>query len=400
MLTDILIKKLVVPAKRREIPDGRISGLYLVVQPSGAKSWALRYRASGAPRKLTLGPYPAIDLATARKRAQEAIGDVAGGKDPAAAKRVARATARAAKATPDDLVENVVDDFVRLYASRKTRDWRETERLLKKDVAAPWRGKRLGEIERQHLAKLLDEIVARGAPVGANRVFAQIRKMCAWAVERGIIDRSPCEGVSRPSAETARDRLLSNSELALVWQGAGELGFPFGPIVRLLMLTGQRRDEVGALSWTELDLESALWTLPASRSKNRREHTIPLSLAAIEILRTLPRFERSPFIFSSGMNPPSGFGKAKERLDAILARLNGSGPMTPWTLHDIRRSVASGMAEINVTLPVIEKVLNHVSGSFAGIVGIYQRHDFGKEKRAALDAWARRLEAIVAVGGK
>ena len=100
------------------------------------------------------------------------------------------------------------------------------------------------------------------------------------------------------------------------------------------------------------------------------------------------------------MNPPSGFGKAKERLDAILARLNGSGPMTPWTLHDIRRSVASGMAEIGVTLPVIEKVLNHVSGSFAGIVGIYQRHDFGKEKRAALDAWARRLEAIVAVGGK
>jgi len=169
MLTDILIKKLVVPAKRREIPDGRISGLYLVVQPSGAKSWALRYRASGAPRKLTLGPYPAIDLATARKRAQEAIGDVAGGKDPAAAKRVARATARAAKATPDDLVENVVDDFVRLYASRKTRDWRETERLLKKDVAAPWRGKRLGEIERQHLAKLLDEIVVASA--GSNATY-------------------------------------------------------------------------------------------------------------------------------------------------------------------------------------------------------------------------------------
>jgi integrase len=308
--------------------------------------------------------------------------------------------ARAAKDAPDDLVENVVDDFIRLYALRKTRDWRETERMLKKEVVERWRGKRLGEIERKHRAKLLDEIVGRGAPVGANRVFAQIRKMCAWAVERGIINRSPCEGVSRPSAESIRDRVLSNSELALAWRGAGELGFPFGPIVRLLILTGQCRDEVGGLSWAELDLDGALWMLAAARSKNRRAHTVPLSPPVIEILHALPRFERRPFIFGSGLNPPSGFGKAKERPDLILARLNGSEPMTPWTLHDIRRSVACGMAEIGVALPVIEKVLNHVSGSVGGIVGVYQRHDFGKEKRAALEAWARRVETIVIAAAK
>ena len=395
MLTDILIKKLAVPEKRREIPDGRISGLYLVVQPSGARSWALRYRAAGMPRKLTLGPYPAVDLATARKRAQEALGDVAGGKDPARDKKTARAAARAANAAPDDLVENVVDDFVRLYASRKTRDWRETERMLKKDVVTRWRGKRLGDIERQHLAKLLDEIVGRGAPVGANRVFAQVRKMCKWAVERGIIDRNPCDGVSPPSAEFTRERVLSDLELALVWRGAGELGFPFGPIVRLLVLTGQRRDEVGGLSWGELALDGARWTLPASRSKNRREHTIPLSPAALEILQVLPRIERSPFIFSSGPNPPSGFGKAKERLDLVLARLNGSESMTPWTLHDLRRTFATNLQRLGVRLEVTESVLNHVSGSRAGIVGVYQRHEWAAEKRQALDAWATRLDAIV-----
>jgi integrase len=165
--------------------------------------------------------------------------------------------------------------------------------------------------------------------------------------------------------------------------------------VSALILTGQRRDEVGGLVWGELDLDGGLWTLPAARSKNRREHTIPLAPLAVKILRAQRRFPDSPFLFSAGEKPPSGFAKAKERLDKSVIKQNGGEPIDHWTLHDLRRTTASGMAKIGVDLPVIEKVLNHVSGSFAGIVGIYQRHDFAAEKRAALDNWAARVAAIV-----
>jgi integrase len=392
MLTEVAIRNLAATDSRREIPDGKVTGLYLVVQPSGAKSWALRYRARGKPKKLTIGPYPLVAIAEARRRATAALGDVAAGKDPAAEKMSARAAARAEK---DDMVDAVVNDFVKLYAARNTRDWRETERILKKDVVSRWRGRRLGEIERKHVAKLLDEMIDRGAPVGANRVFAQLRKMCSWAVERGIIQLNPCQGISRPTTETARERALSDYELALVWRCSDSLGSPFGPIVRSLILTAQRRDEVGGLVWDELDLDGALWTLPAVRSKNRREHTIPLAPLAVEILRAQRPFADSPFLFSARGRPPSGFAKAKERLDKSVTKQNGGKPIEHWTFHDLRRTAASGMAKIGVDLPVIEKVLNHVSGSFAGIVGIYQRHDFAAEKRAALGSWAARVAAIV-----
>jgi integrase len=395
MLTDVAIRALAGAESRREIPDGKVTGLYMVVQPSGAKSWALRYRARGKPKKLTIGPYPLVAIAEARRRATAALGDVAAGKDPAAEKTSARAAARVEK---DDMVDAVVNDFVKLYAARNTRDWRETERILKKDVASRWRGRRLGEIGRKHVATLLDEMIDRGAPVGANRVFAQLRKMCSWAVERGIIQLNPCQGITRPTAETARARALSDDELALVWRGAEGLGFPFGPIVSSLILTAQRRDEVGGLVWDELDLDGALWTLPAVRSKNGREHTITLAPLAVRILRAQRRFADSPFLFSAGERPPSGFAKAKERLDKSVTKQNGGEPIEHWMLHDLRRTAASGMAKIGVDLPVIEKVLNHVSGSFAGIVGIYQRHDFAAEKRDALDKWAARVAAIVGEG--
>jgi integrase len=193
----------------------------------------------------------------------------------------------------------------------------------------------------------------------------------------------------------ARHRALSDHELGLVWRCSDCLGSPFGPIVRSLILTAQRRDEVGGLVWHELDLDGALWTLPAVRSKNRREHTIPLAPVTVEILRAQRPFADSPFLFSAGGRPPSGFAKAKERLDKSVAKQNGGAPIEHWTLHDLRRTAASGMAKIGVDLPVIEKVLNHVSGSFAGIVGIYQRHDYAAEKRIALDKWAAHVANVV-----
>jgi integrase len=394
-LTDLAVRTEAAGAARREIPDGRIAGLYLVIQPSGAKSWALRYRAAGKPRKFTIGAYPGVGLAAARELAQGALGDIAKGGDPAARKRADRVTARAARDEIDDLVETVVADFVALYAKKKTRDWKETERLLKKDVVSSWRGRRLSEIEKKHVVKLLDTIVERGAPVGANRTFAQLRKMCGWAISRGIITQSPCEGVEAPSPEFERDRVLSERELSLVWRAAAALPAPYGPIIRLLMLTGARRNEVAGMRWTELDSDRENWTLPKERSKNRREHIVPLSSPAAGILASTPVFEHSPFVFGGGRAAPSTFAKTKTRLDAEITRLSDGKPIPHWTIHDLRRSVATQLAEMKIAPHVIEAVLNHKGGTIRGIAAVYNRYSYSAEKRAALDAWARRLDAIV-----
>jgi integrase len=402
MLTDLGIKKLPLPAKRREVPDGKIAGLYLILQPSGARSWALRYRVAGRPTKLTLGPYPALDLVTARRRAQEAIGDIAGGVDPAAQKKAAREALKAAREADADRVERVVALFIERYAKPKTRDWRETERMLAKEVANRWHGRGLSHITRANVHEMLDEIIDRGTPIRANRVFAQMRKLCRWAVARGIIDRSPCEGVSAPSPETRRDRVLTDAEMRVVWVACGALGWPFGHVVRLLMLLGARRDEVAGMEWTELDLDARTWTLPAARTKNKRDHVIPLSEAALDIIKPLPRVESRRFVFSTtGRTPVSGFSKAKAEIDKAIVEIvkqqagDEASSLPHWTLHDIRRSVATDLQKLGVRLEVTEAVLNHVSGSRGGIVGVYQRHSWADEKRAALDAWARRLEAIV-----
>jgi integrase len=165
-------------------------------------------------------------------------------------------------------------------------------------------------------------------------------------------------------------------------------------MVQLLILTGQRRAEVAGMRWNEFDLNAGIWTIPPARSKNHRQHEVPLVPGAVEILRSLPRFEGSEFVLSAGNTPPSGFSRCKARLDRAIAKANGGQPFPPWVVHDIRRSVASGMARLGINLPVVEKVLNHLSGSFGGIVGVYQRHSFEEEKRQALEAWARHVEAL------
>jgi integrase len=393
MLTAAAIAALKPEPSRREVPDGKISGLFLIVQPSGAMSWAVRYRVAGKPRKFTIGPYPAVDLASARGRALEALAQVAAGNDPATQKQAARAAAKDKQRAELDVVERVVAEFVERYAKPKTRDWRETERKLNKDVVPAWRGRRLSEIGRADVHALLDDMIDRGAPVGANRTFAQLRKMGNWAVQRGLIERNPCDGLTPPSPESARARVLVDAELAVIWEAAGRIGFPFGPIVRLLILTGQRRDEVAGMRWQEVDLEQKLWTLPAERSKNRREHVVPLSAPVVEIIAALPRFD-SDFLFSAGKTPPSGFSKAKPRLDKAGAEVLGAGGLPHWVLHDIRRSVATGMGNLGVDVVVIERCLNHISGSFGGIVGIYQRQKYLAEIRGALDLWAKHVGSI------
>jgi integrase len=374
-------------ADRREIPDSHMPGLYLIVQPSGARSWAVRYRHHGQSRKHTLGSYPAVDLKTARVLASKALRTVAEGRDPGREKTLARA----AKA---DSVDRIVDNFLERHVRRsnRPRTAQETERLLRQHVLPRWRGRMIHEITRRDVLDILDRVVDGGAPIAANRVLAAVRKFFKWCIARDVIAASPCAGVNPPTAERARDRVLFDDELRLVWQAADKLGGTFGPLVKLLALTGQRRDEVARMRWEEIDIENRLWTLPAERTKNNQPHEVPLSKAALAILERVPRTKESPFVFTTngGASPASGYSKNKRRLDALLP-----AGMPSWRLHDLRRTCASGMARLGVNLPVIEKVLNHASGSFAGIVGVYQRHSFADEKRAALEAWGNFVAALI-----
>jgi integrase len=411
MLTDVQIRKLPTPETRREVPDGKIAGLYLVVQPSGAKSWALRYRVAGAPKKFTIGPYPQISLGEARRRAQEAIGEIAGGKNPAADKRAVREAQKAASSTADR-IEAVASAFIDKYVKRNVgQSWaREAERLLAKEIIPALGTKRLGEVRKSDVHDLLDEIVDRGAPIVANRTLAVFRRLCNWAVERGIVDASPCDKIKAPATEESRDRVLSDDEIRLAWVAFDAQGWPFGPIAKLLLLTGARRGEIASARCSEVDLEAKTLTIAKERSKNGVAHEIPLSESAVAILAALSRIgdKKDGFLFSTtGKTAVSGFSKAKNDIDAAIldalrsaAAASGQKPddvASPerWTFHDLRRTSASGMAGLGIPPHVVEAVLNHKSGTIKGVAAVYNRYSYATEKRAALDAWARRLEAIV-----
>jgi integrase len=367
---------------RQEIPDRYLPGLYLIVQPSGHRSWAVRYRSSNRSRKHTLGPYPTLDLKAARALAGKALRAVAEGRDPGREKIQARALR-------PDTVEAVMELFIERHCLRvnRPRTVTETKRLLYRHVLPRWRNRLLRDITRRDILDLLDDIIDAGTPIEANRVLSATRKMFNWSLQRDILSVSPCIGVKPPSAERSRDRVLNDEELRNVWHAADRLGGPFGALVKLLILIGQRRTEVGGMRWSELDGE--LWTLPASRTKNGQKHDVPLGGMALKILASLPRI--GDFVLgATGARPANDYAARKRRLDALLP-----ADMPPWRLHDLRRSVASGMARLGVNLPVIEKVLNHSGGSFAGIVGVYQRHDFAAEKRAALERWGQHLHALI-----
>ena len=395
-------------------------GLYLIVQPSGAKSFAVRYRWAGRPRKLTLGAFPALNLEAARDIGGKALRAAAEGRDPAAEKQAAKTEAVKAEAETvrrkRDLFENVAREFIERHAMKSNRPstWRETARILGLrpspedpailidiggDVMSAWRGRRVQDISKRDLIALLDAVNDRGSPIMANRLLSAVRKLFNWCVARDIIQVSPCTLVSPPAPERSRDRVLTDAEIKLVWQAADAEGWPFSPLVKMLILTGQRLSEVGGMRWNEIDFQNKVWTLPPERVKNSERHGVPLSQPAIEILSALPRISTTKgIVFTTRRDVAvSGFSRAKDRLDVAMAgAVPADAPsISHWTFHDIRRTAASGMARLGILLPVIEKVLNHKSGTFRGIVGVYQRHSFSEEKRAALEAWSRHVESVI-----
>jgi integrase len=381
-LTAKFIENIKPAAARREIPDSGCRGLYLIVQPSGRRAWAVRYRYEGKTRKLTLDN---VGLADARRAATTALRELERGNDPAALKFDAEAQAKQAAADrAKDTVDSLAARFIERHAKRHTRpnSWRQTVHVFDDIVLPVWRGRSVHDIERRDVKELV-EGVAVNRPIMANRAAAVLSKFFNWCAEHDIIKASPSAGVKLPSKERARERVLSDDEIKALWLACDDISGSAGACIKLLLLTGQRRSEIANLKWNEID--GNLLVLPAERMKGHQAHEVPLSTQAVSILASLPR--TGGYIF--GASPVNHFDRIKRELDARMQL------SVPWVVHDIRRTVASGMARIGVLVPVIEKVLGHRGGTFRGIVGTYQRHSFLPEMTAALERWANHVEGVV-----
>jgi integrase len=407
------------PDKRIERPDGLIAGLYFIIQPSGVRSWAVRYRAGGRTRKLTLGGYPTLSLEKAREEARDALLAAKRGADPAAAK-AAQKREEQSGAIADRLG---FDGVARRYLARDAkgnRSWIETARLLglrptetaptdpakfeavKDGIVSAWSKRLIGEIGRGDVIDRLDRIIDRGSPIAANRTLAALRRLFNWAIERGLIDKSPCAGVKPPGEERSRDRVLSDQEARWMWLAADSLGYPFGPVAQLLLVTGQRRDEVADM--TRGEIEGDVWTIPRDRAKNDVAHAVPLPELALGIVEKLtPTPGAAGYLFTTtGEAPVSGWSRFKTNLDAKMLEIARQETQNPdltiagWTLHDLRRSCASGMASLGMPVHVVEKHLNHRSGTISGVAAVYLRHSYWTERVNAAKAWAEHLERIVA----
>lgn len=264
---------------------------------------------------------------------------------------------------------------------------------VKDGIVERWAEKPVGNITRADMRELIEAGLERGATTTVNREIAAVRKFFSWCIENEIMETNPASGM-RASPENKRTRLLTDKELRLIWLAAEAEGHPYGDIVRLLMLTAQRRGEVAGAQCPESNLKKGEWIIPEARTKNELPHLVPLSDAAIDILENVPRFNEGDFLFGlGGRSGFTGYSKAKRRLDEAITELN-DGELPQWGLHDLRRTAATGMARLGVLPHVVEAVLNHISGSKAGVAGVYNLWSYEAEKRDALRIWAEHVLKI------
>ena len=377
---------------RHEWNDDALPGLWLTLLPSGVRTWSARFKFQGRDRRLTIGRWPQVDVETARKAATAAFRKVALGIDPQAEKIGARNRARAGLDRIElfgAVFERYLNQHVRRHLKPSTQ--KEIERMARR-IIIPRLGRRtINDVEPREIKAL----ISAQAPMTGNRVHSLLLAFYNWAKSELIVTTNPVAGIKKPTPEKSRDRVLSDLELRWFWRGCDKLGFPFGYIFQLLLLTAARRNEVGGMMIGELNRAANLWTIPPQRTKNGRQHIITITPPFEKILDKVPYY--GDFIFGR-KTPPSGWSKAKARLDRIITEIAANEfeqPPAPWRLHDLRRSAASGMAKIGIALPVIERCLNHVSESFGGLKGVYQRHEFSDEVAAAFKAWAKHISKIV-----
>jgi integrase len=366
-LTAMAVDKLKAKDKRYDEYDATVRGLGVRVAVSGTKTWFVMRRVNGRMVRASIGRYPAISLTAARKKAVDTLAQMEDGTLP--------------RSGDADLFEQVFEEWLKRDQGENRRR-RTVELALRKYACPAFKGMKVDTIRRADVLRLLDKIADRGAPIQANRVLAYLRRLFNWCIERDLISGSPVSGLKAPAREQSRERVLSHEEIQAILKGADEMGYPFGPMVKLLILTGQRLNEVATAPWSEFDFDNALWKLPGSRTKNGRAHVVHLSPASLGVMNGLPRLDGSDLLFTTtGTTPISGFSRAKKRLDRL-------SDTTDWTFHDLRRSFATHVTETLKCSPVVtDRILNHVSGSVKGVAAIYQRGEYLEERKQVLEEW-------------
>jgi integrase len=385
--------------------DDALPGLGLRCWSSGKRTWIVRYRLGTRQRVVTLGTLVELTAGKARQKAKDILAARRLGDDER--QKIEARKAEAAK--PKGMI---LADLIRAYGEHamgglKPRSAAETRRYLE-NVWQPLHAVPLASTSRAVVSAELLQMARQRGPVTANRARAALSASFAWAITAGMVDQNPVIGTVK-NDERTRDRVLSADELRLIWQATNEPG-DYARIVRLLILTGQRREEVAGLTWGEIDPDRAEWTLPAERAKNGRAHVVPLSDQALAIVQAVPVRPRRALVFGQGDGPFSGWSQSKARLDRRVALLRAKAAsieqpgaeataaheLPNWVVHDIRRSVVTHMAELGIEPHVIEAIVNHVSGHKAGVAGIYNRATYAVGKRAALQAWADHVMRLVA----
>lgn len=379
----------------------------LFANKDGSKSFRLYYRVgaggrAAVKRKKTIGHYGAPwTIETARARAKAILRQVEDGGDPAAeeakARRIAKAVA-AGESAPDSVAVHIEEWLRRDQAGNRTVE--EVRATMARDVLPRWGARPTASIRKRDVIELVDAMVDRGAPVRANRVLAFVKRFFRWAAARDLIDSSPAQHVERPTPERARDRVLSDVEVLEIWRALDHSVEPYRAAVRLLLLTGARRDEIFGARRSEIDRAGAALVLPATRAKSGEGRRIHLSRQALAVIDELPVIGEAGWLITlSGARALSHHSTAKVALDAAIAAARAEAgivaPMPPWRIHDLRRTVATGLQRLGVRLEVIEAVLGHISGSRAGVVGTYQRHSFQLEAATALDAWGDHVGRLL-----
>jgi len=388
-LTEAVVEKLKAdPNRRVEIHDVLVPGLRLRISPNGKKSWSVMYKVAGASidgkrginKRMTLGGYPLVGLKGARELCLAAKDLADRGEDPIEHRR-SEVTGR-----QERRFDRVVARFVELHAKPNTKKWRDTKRLLETYAISVLGSRDITSIDRATIHALLDETSDKKGMALARELRKHLSIMFNWCVDRGICSFNPMAGMKRRDLQyVSRERVLSIEELKLIWNAATKLGYPFGPIVQLLILSGQRRSEISTLqrNW----ISSDYFEIPADNYKTGKPHIVPLTKAMSDLLNDQPIWNGGEYVFSTtgGRTPSSGFSKAKIRIDKLSGVSN-------WTFHDIRRSVATHMARAGVIQEHIERVLGHAVG---GVAGTYNRYSYLDEKRQALDVWQKVISEVI-----
>lgn len=371
---------------RQEYWEDNGRGLGIRVSSSGRKSWILLYRFHGKPRRLTLGTFPEIGIADAHQKREEALQLLGRDIDPGRSRRDA-IDARNAAPTVTDLAS----DYIANYARPRKRSWAEDERILSRNILPSIGALKAEDVSRRDVLQILDRIQKRGAPIGANRTLAMIRKMFNYALGRDIVSANPCNGIPAPARERRRDRVLTDIEIRALWEGLAQLSMSEGSklALQLELVTAQRKGEIISAEWAEFDLDNQMWTIPASKAKNGLAHRVPLSPLALQILaaiRNASSHERWLFPSPRGQSCVTA-----PSIDHAVRRTRDHLGISDFTPHDLRRTAASGMTSLGISRLVVQKILNHAE---PGVTAVYDRHSYDREKRDALLLWATHLNHI------